>query len=194
MTREEKIAWLKKKEKQLNTLTKNINKELDIKYTKDINKIIKKAINDFYSTYRPKYYKRKWSLKYMYDFKSTKGDILLDFDAKYTRAHHRVDNDYIFNLVFMQGYHGGAPSIAADKVDRWGEHPDTGVPYWRFPPKPWEDENGEMQPPYTEWGRKAKQDKSPMDRINEALDKYEEDMPGIQRDIIKKELKSWLRV
>lgn len=193
MTKAELIERLKKKINTSDSFLEKTNKKIEERFEKDVNKIIKRAISDFYDSYKPRYYKRKYSLKYMYKLTIKNGEYTIKYSHKYTYAKHRADNKYIFDLVFMKGYHGGAPSIAADKVDRWGEHPNTGIPYWRYPPKPWEDENGEMQPPYTEWGRKAEQSDPPVQRIDEAVDAYEEKFKTIRREIFKEEFVKWLK-
>lgn len=48
---------------------------------------------------------------------------------------HRVGNDYIYEYIFKQGYHGGA-------IDG-PEHPAPGTPYWRTGFN------------FSEWGRPA---------------------------------------
>ena len=167
--------------KNYKTIVKDVNSELDKIYVRDLNKIIKRAINDFYGTFKPKYYKRKYSLKYMYNVTSKNGFIDMDFSGEYANAQHRLGNDELFNLVFIGGYHGGAKSIADNKIEKWGMHPKEGVPYWRTP-----------YPNYTEWGYPAKQDVSPMERIDDALNTYEKQLPSIQDEVLIKVFRKWM--
>lgn len=193
MTQKEIINLINKKRKTIGDVRKKINKELDNRYVAEINKIIKRAINDFYGTFKPDFYKRKYSLRTMYKVTSENGNVNMTFKGSFSKVSHRLDNEKIFDLVFMEGYHGGAKGIHPSKVESWGEHPSTGTPYWRRPPKPWEDEEGKLHPPYTEWGRKAKQDESPMERIEKALEiYYEKKEPLIQNEVIDIELEKWL--
>lgn len=180
MTPTEFIEFLNKKRKEINKLTKMVNNELDIRYTKDLNKIIKRAISDFYSSYKPRYYKRKYSLKYMYKVTSENGVIDMDFDGEHSFAYHRLDNDKLFNLVFIEGWHGGAKYIKDSKVEEWGMHPDPGTPYWRTP-----------HPDYTEWGYRAENSESPMERIDKALMSYETKIESIQDKILDKKIDEW---
>lgn len=194
--REELEKFLNNKRKDLKNLKKQIHKELDKKYTKDLTRITNRAIDAFYSAYKPKYYKRKYSLRYMYKIESKNGKVSMNFGGKYTTAKHGhggkiLDNEYIFNLSFIEGWHGGAKDIRPDKIERWGEHPETGIPYWRTPPMPWEDDNGEMQPPYTEWGIRAFNSKSPNEIIDEKLKEYKDKLSDIQNNIIDAEIERW---
>lgn len=193
MTREELIKRLNENRNTVDSFLNKVNKEIENRFEKDVNKIIKRAINDFYESYKPKYYRRKYSLRHMYKLTVGNGVYVIDYDSKYTFAKHRAENEYIFDLVFMEGWHGGAPDIDESKVEIWGEHPSPGTPYWRRPPRPWEDDEGYQHPPYTEWGREAKQDEPPIERIDKAIDSYEKEFKTIRKEIFKKEFKKWLR-
>lgn len=179
MTRNEIINYMIKNSK---AIVKQINSELDKVYEKDLNKIIKRAIDDFYHTYKPKYYNRQYSLKYMYKVTSKDGFIDMDFSTDYWHGNHRLGNEELFNLVFIEGWHGGARNIDSSKIEQWGEHPEEGVPYWRTP-----------HPNYTQWGYRAKNDLSPMERIDKALKVYEGKISSIQDGVLIKEFSKWMR-
>lgn len=175
-------------------LADDINQQLFDVYEKDLHRLIKKSITDFYKSYSPRYYKRKYSLKNMYEIKRNKKSMSVNFGDSYTNKTHRVSNDYIYETVFKEGWHGGAKSIASEKSKLWGGHPDPGTPYWRKPPKPWEDEYGNEHPPYTEWGAMASSSLSPWERINRVFDMYiSNNVPVIKQEIIKKELLKWIK-
>lgn len=187
MTREELIKRLVENRNNAASFLDSVNKKIEKRFEKDVNKVIKRAINDFYRTFKPDYYKRKYSLRSMYKLTIKDGEYTIDYSHKYTDKTHRASNEYIFNLVFVKGWHGGAPGIADHKVEQWREHPNPGIPYWRLPPP------GGDNVPYTDWGRRAKQDKPPIERIDEAVDAYEEEFKSIRKQIFKEELIKWLR-
>ena len=161
--------------KDMEMLAKQIGIELETQCQKDITKLIKRAIDDFYHTYKPKYYKRKYSLKYMFRVNGTRdGSLEIEYGGELSYAHHHESNDTIFDVVFVQGYHGGSPY----GVDR----PAPGIPYWRTP-----------YPHFTEWGIQAKPDKSPMDRKTEKLNKYKDGrLIELQNEKIKQAYMNWL--
>lgn len=162
---------------EMELMAQKIGKELKPICQKDIKKIINRCISDFYHTYKPKYHKRSYSLRYMYKIKATSDCITINYSPRFTTVRHRAPKSYIFDIVFMQGYHGGATDISASKIQKWGEHPDPGTPYWRTP-----------HPEYTSWGIPAKQDESPRNRIRDALNEYQNGkLQEHQVEIIKKQ-------
>ena len=62
----------------------------------------------------------------------------------------------MFHQAFDEGWHGGAKTIAAEKVETWGTHPKPGVPYYRRPG--WVTyPNGDTKwHKYGKWGKRAK--------------------------------------
>ena len=167
------VEQLEQKIKEANKKEAEINKKLEERYIKDATKKIRKSINAFYHTYKPIYYHRQWGLRNMFNISANNGRIKMKFDGSFAENNYSQGSDYVFNIVFLQGYHGGSD---------YGEgHPAPGIPYWKTP-----------HPYYTEWSRSAKQSESPMDLINEALDQYDSKFQSIRQDIIKKEITSWL--
>ena len=71
---------------------------------------------------RKQYYERTESLLNVYDVKPLSGEINVNLSSDELGG-HRVGNDYIYEYIFKQGYHGGA-------IDG-PEHPAPGTPYWR---------------------------------------------------------------
>ena len=192
MTITEFKKFLEQKLKEADAIEAKIDAKIVERYTNDLNKIIKKAINEFYGSYTPKYYKRKYSLKYMYNIKSGKNQITIDCDPKYTFAKHRLGNEEIYDLVFRSGYHGGAWGIAEEKIPMWGEHPDPGTPYYRTPAIGWVDEEtGEEHRRFEFWAYRAKSSKSPLERIQEGVAEYEKTMEDILDEVIDEELEKW---
>ena len=61
----------------------------------------------FYNEYRPQYYDRLGTLYDVFKLNHSKNYINLSFDSGELSG-HRVSNEYIYNTVFLQGYHGGA--------------------------------------------------------------------------------------
>ena len=70
----------------------------------------------------------------VYDVKPLSGEINVNLSSDELGG-HRVGNDYIYEYIFKQGYHGGA-------IDG-PEHPAPGTPYWRTGFN------------FSEWGRPA---------------------------------------
>lgn len=127
------------------------------KAIKDLNKIGRLAVWEWYRSYRPKIYHRKKTLYYGFKVTGEKGRIQISFGPEEMYHVHyvdKIDPTYVFENSFMGGFHGGAT---------YGEnHPDPGVPYWRTPP-----------PNYPYWSFPAAHDVSPYLRINSAFDDYE---------------------
>lgn len=132
-----------------------------------IQKRFNEYVSAFYSAYQPHKYRRTEGL---YDVLSLNTDehglVQYDlYDDLYdeTRMHpDRSGNDSLFDIVFKQGYHGGAPSIAPGKSEIWGEHPDVGTPYYRrggFVRYPGSSKKKWHR--YGRWGRRAVKTKSP---------------------------------
>lgn len=108
---------------------------------KEIKRVFDQAVAAFYNdeSFKPKSYVRT---KGLYDvlnlapyMDATTGyvddsdpDLLLDHSLPRGRGNKDVG---LFDVVFTQGYHGGATHIAPDKAAKWGAHPNPGVPYYR---------------------------------------------------------------
>lgn len=138
---------------------------------KDINEIFETGINEFYEEYTPRYYHRKYALYDTYRITQTKNSLIIQADGGFMPSGiHRAPNDYIFDLVFVQGYHGGAFSD-----ETGGEEP-----FWRVPPLTSSLPRGIK--PYTDWGSAATQTESPDDKIYRKLVAY--DLSGVAQKYI----------
>ena len=62
----------------------------------------------------------------------------------------RHGNNTLFDLVFMEGWHGGAKYIAPRKEARWHKHPNPGTPHYRsgFWYEHWGEQAFRSTPPY----------------------------------------------
>lgn len=114
---------------------------------KNFIKLRNEAINAFYGSYSPKYYKRSYSLRYMIygEINNNIFNVAVGNEVPSYHGHHHVgDEEYIYINSFQHGYHGGA-------IDG-PNHPSPGTPYWRKP-----------YPQYTRWGHAAPSGPSPYD-------------------------------
>lgn len=128
--------------------------------TQIITEIFNNAVNQFYADYTPipGGYDRQYGLRDVlniaYDQRGiviTGNDNRLLFDEM--EMHGDRKGGDLFNKVFIEGWHGGAESSCR------GDHPETGVPYYRTPIGF-----------YKYWGGKAVKTESPYHIINEALE------------------------
>lgn len=162
-----------------NETKEKANKEFFPILEKEITKCWVSAITNYYQDYDQDYYKRKYDL---YDMLRTRVDsdgISIKVSSDYLQE-HRVDNEYIFHLMFEEGWHGGA----THGVDPWGnEHPNPGTPYWRS--KRFINKEGERS--YKNWGRRAYLSLISPDRdFQNQLDSISEDMGDKYVEIFKK--------
>lgn len=122
---------------------------------KDINQIARNVIDEFYESYDPIYYADdRWGDLYN-AYKVTVNNKVwkIEYGAQFMKYRHRASNEYIFELAFEWGYHGGA----------WNgpNHPEPGVPYYR------------KYPFYKQWSRPATfASFSPYRSIEEKVEKY----------------------
>lgn len=153
--------YIEKIEKKLIPVYNNAYGDfLDVVESK-IRKIHETAIDEFYMSYNPLFYKeRRGSLYDTLVIKRNGNELSWDFEPsvmKYRDGSGGREND-LFDTVFVQGYHGG--SMYDNKK---GLHPKPGVPYWRTP-----------EPYYRYWGRPAEiAEISPLERFNEKIHIYE---------------------
>lgn len=114
-------------------LLKNIDKivneamiQIARKKYKKAEEICNKEITRFYREYSPFAYKRKYDLYNAYNLDITRdGEFIFELGSEFMQKKHRVNNDYIFEKMFKEGWHGGAHDGAY--------HPDPGKHYWRTP-------------------------------------------------------------
>ena len=162
-----------------------IHKELDREYQKDIKALMDQAVQEFYDDYTDLHaYKRKYDLFNAYKISVHNLEVTIKTGAEFMEKRHRADNEYIYNMAFVSGWHGGAPYVNDIDDSVWGvPHPkpakyygdiDPDKPiqggdlYWRTPMKPKEIK-------YSNWyyHRAAKASISPLARIRELLADYE---------------------
>lgn len=90
---------------------KNIEKEIAEFLAKDILEDVKRAytqiINNWYASYSPSIYDRKETLKDTGKF-ILNGSKITIYASSDPMNGHRLDNDRLFKLTMLQGYHGGA--------------------------------------------------------------------------------------
>ncbi len=149
-------------------LTAEINNRLVFKQYNKAKEIIDMAVNEFYGAYGPIYYDRNGELgSFAYPQVIGGGqEFSFQLGAEFGDDYHRIGNQYIYNVVFRQGYHGGA------------KH--NGGYYWRTP-----------IPYFTYWGRRAVKTTSPRDLIvmywNAYITgEYEQDKQTIMQQVIQK--------
>lgn len=154
-----------------------LQSKYDKKFVDDLNDIGRQIITDFYSSYEPHLYRRKGSLKNVFKVTMTKDHVLTyEFDASFMTEGHRVENEYIYDIAFIKGWHGGAP-----KTDYQWSPVDSQTLYYRAPAP------GHGEKAYTRWGRVAERTDSPRDRMveemNESIEKNINDMQKQLDDI-----------
>lgn len=145
-------------------------------YYNELNEIGKHVISKWYATYEPIYYHRQMSLKHAYDVKLHGTDYSVVFDSSLISSfQHHQDNDYIYQIAFIEGYHGGDTFGGESKGS---PHPHPGIPYWRTP-----------FPYFTSWGRPAKRSWSPyyemVNQMNNAIKKLDNKKQKEFDEIIK---------
>ena len=135
--------------------------------------------NEFYSSYSPIEYDRTWSLYNALDVSTNEEDITMSYEfipEDMTTYRSGYDGeDGLYDLVFRQGWHGGAKS--GDK------HPSSGTPYWRKP-----------IPFYSHWGRQAERAPiTPLKNWERKKEEYEnEKMINQFASILNKEIRKML--
>ena len=117
---------------------------------KKVEELFRRAVDEFYASYSPAYYERNYSLYDALEFQPDEYGIIDDqidsnslFNSSQLTAFRNGDQDGLYNLVFVGGWHGGAAG-----TDRHGE--TRTVPSYRVP-----------YSIYSHWGRRAVQTPSP---------------------------------
>ena len=145
------------------------------KLINEVELIVKTAIDDYYDSYVPHIYKRTESLYSIFDIEYTKNGFNIIFDEGKMNNNHRADDDYIYDVMFKKGYHGGAPY--------------NGDYYWRYP-SPQLAQELHISPfiSWYPWGP-APQSESPWNRIQLEWNRYSNgDGKKLVLDAIKKEI------
>lgn len=88
---------------------KDILEKVNNKQFKTMERIGREAVDNYYDDYSERtMYDPLGSLYSAYKIKNKDGDIIIEYDSSYLNGEHRVDNSYIYQYMFEQGYHGGA--------------------------------------------------------------------------------------
>lgn len=135
----------------------------------DLQTIANRVADDFYSDYNPKEYDRDFSLYDIFETKLKAGEdgnwsLSYNFEESYMNYRSGYDGeDGLYDLVFRQGWHGGATDGP--------NHPAPGTAYWRYP-----------GPYYTDWYHSpaARADLVPLRNFEQRKREYE------QGDMIRK--------
>ena len=126
-------------------------KDIGEYYHKEIAKIFKDAVTDFYEAYTPTSYKRRGDTNTetggLYELLEIKSNSFgVPLMSLYSSSFDGVEDEVVnpmkmhpdrhgenslYQTVFIEGWHGGAKGIAQSKVRKWGKHPDPGTPYYR---------------------------------------------------------------
>jgi len=158
---------------------------------KEITRVFNECVQEFYDNYPPHSYVRKGELFDVLDidsYRSSSGTYSITkttdpFDTHAISGREgsedaRGVSEYLYDIVFKKGWHGGADKVSPQKAEQWGEHPNTGAPFWRKPGFATDPESGEKYwHPFGEWHIQADKAKtSPYDAFKKQFD------PGGQLD------------
>lgn len=161
------INWINDLFQRLSQITTKYADEL----RDELNSIAQSAIDDFYDDYTPNTYNRHGDIYNTYkvtvEIDEFEINYKVDFDPKYMQYHGGI-KDYLFNIVFEEGWHGGAIS--------GNGHPDPGTPWYRNlgaisqARKLGIDSSGLS--PSSFWLREAERSNSPYETIKSNMNKY----------------------
>lgn len=158
--------------------------------TELITNVFTGAVQSFYDSYSPKEYQRSYGLFDVLDIKRDEHGLAIyeapNYDELYDgeKMHSGRSGNDLYELVFKEGYHGGAKDIG-DGADVWGAHPSPGTPYYR--------KGGLVKYPginkrrwhkYGKWGRPAVKSKSAYKLISETLNSEEPMMDAKFEEIV----------
>lgn len=151
-----KLGAIIRRVRNAKTEIPKIENKVDSKYAKKVGQnldlIARSAIDAFYEGYTPLVYNRLEDLYHTYKITAEKKDWRIELGPEFMHGGHHRENDYIYWMAFVNGYHGGAPH--------------NGDMYWRQP-----------VPYYTEWyPTPAPQSVSPHDKIVAESNAYLDEM------------------
>ena len=191
------VKWAQDSLKELPSISKKIKdnrkktqkeefEEMDKEFGKIQTEMYEKAYDDaidaFYNSYEPIYYKRRFSLYRAWhaindpdgsivgtvptdDGWSIDEDLLISANIIGARTGAGMRSglgvEELFKQAFEEGWHGGAKTIDDDKVAVWGKHPKPGVPYYRKPGMVTYDNGVSKMHKYGKWGRRARKMRTP---------------------------------
>lgn len=123
-------------------------------YKNKVESIYKDVVDSFYGDYTPHYYDRTGDLYKLLEIEVGKQRAKpIIHKERLWPSNDGIDADGLYDLVFVGGWHGGAPSGP--------DHPSPGTPYWRAP-----------YPQYYEWYRPAYKSPSMWENLVENYDAY----------------------
>lgn len=154
--------YLREIAKSLVEEPKKLQKKYEKRVKDELYDSFYEVMSEFYSSYEPWLYKRhSKGLELLLEIEIKNGKVIGSLDATNLPS-HRVSNDYIYDTVFKEGWHGGASK------GPWS--PGTTLYYRKPTPR-----QASIQgiPAYSKWGRKAERSGfSPKDEsINRMNDK-----------------------
>lgn len=172
-------------------LEKEINQKISQKAKKDLDKIFNTCVEEYYNSYDPEFYKdRKGSLYDMYDVVSGEEDIEWE-TGPFSDKTHRVGNQYIFDKMWMEGWHGGA--TYSEKLDYFRRpYPDGYEMAYRKPVgeikrKKKNGEFGKSIKPYSLWSYREVEKSRPIQEMaDEQLDNYENGKDNYSNNTLSK--------
>ena len=97
-----------KKIKMRRAIFKELLADWDKKVKFELELIAEAAVSDFYLDYTPKRYVRQEDLYNAYKVIAKNGDWRIEMGSEFMQGEHDAPNDYIYNLSFVGGWHGGA--------------------------------------------------------------------------------------
>lgn len=107
--------------KALMKAAKETDKTFPKKVEKELKETYKSVIREWYDSYDPTSYRRKYRLTDMFEVKSRTGSVKYRFHTD--DVDYGGKEDYIYSIAMMGGWHGGA--------DRGAGHPNPGTPWYR---------------------------------------------------------------
>lgn len=154
MTLEEIIQRIKKLRADIpNPFSSYLAEMLAPDIKSKVKEIFDEWVNNYYDSYSPKYYTRTNGLKDAYICELYGDTLEFRSNASLLNGSHRVSNEYIYDHMFFEGWHGGAISGL--------NHPAPGELYWRTPYKE-----------YTRWGSIAASSAAPGPHIQSEIRNY----------------------
>jgi hypothetical protein len=134
-------------------------KQMAIKYEKllrdELNYIAESSVDAFYEDYEPSSYQRYGDIYNTYKITVYLDQWEVVYDIQYNSnfmKYHEGKQGYLFDIVFKQGWHGGA--------DEGLGHPEPGIPWYRN----LADQGS--------WLCRAARSNSPYEEIEKRLDNY----------------------
>ena len=125
-------------------------------YKEKLAGVFNEAVMEFYNAYYPRFYEREYGLFDILDIKTNADGMVItgnDYCSLFDESamhEDRSGNEGLYDLVFVEGWHGGSTG-----TDAWGHTVDT--PHYRVPYR----EEGDADVGFYRWGRQAVRTDSP---------------------------------